>query len=320
MAKLSDMRSQVAVANISEARIGVVTVTYNSSLVLPEFLNSLDKQGYQNFVLVAVDNASTDDTIDQLSAWNSPKLILITNTENRGVAAANNQGIRAALATGCDHVLLINNDVVFGKDIVQQLLDGLQTHNCQMTTPIIYYNDEPDVIWCAGGVFEPWYGYRSMHTGDGQKDDGQFTRSKAVAYVPTCCLMIRREVFDRIGFMDERYFVYSDDTDFMYRAWLARLPIFFLPDAKLWHKVSSLTGGNQSDFTLYYGSRGRALFLAKHFGAILGVAWALAYSIGYPLRSLFGQDSWHQACVRVKGVLDGFRVGIRAMDVKDLQS
>jgi GT2 family glycosyltransferase len=314
MEELSCERTQGANREATTDKIGVVTVTYNSGAVLPDFLRSLENQSYQNFIVVAVDNASKDDTLNQLNSWKSPKLVSIANTENLGVAAGNNQGIRAALDAGCDHVLMLNNDVVFDPELFERLLDGLYAHDCQMTTPIIYYNDRPDVVWCAGGLFEARYGYRSMHIGDGEKDSGQFNEPKAVAYVPTCCVLIRRDVFDRVGLMDERYFVYSDDTDFMYRAWRAGLPLYLLPDAQLFHKVSSLTGGGQSDFTLYYSSRGRALFLAKHLGAFSGAIWAALYSVFYPLRSLFGKDSLRQAMVRVKGILDGYRVG--RMDYK----
>jgi GT2 family glycosyltransferase len=309
MVKSRDWSEETTPEHTLSGKVGVVTVTYNSGAVLQDFLRSLSQQSYQNFIVIAVDNASGDDTIEQLSSWNFSALTVIENSKNQGVAEGNNQGIRFALSAGCECVLLLNNDVVFGPETFQQLLDGLQAYGCQMTTPLIYYNDKPDVVWCAGGVFERIYGYRSMHIGDGEKDIGQFSQPRAVVYVPTCCVMIQRDVFDRIGLMDERYFVYSDDSDFMYRAMRAGLRLFLLPDAKLWHKVSSLTGGHETDFTRYYGSRGRALFLAKHLSAMSGAAWAFFYSVFYPLRSLVGKDSWYQAQLRVKGILEGYKVG-----------
>ncbi len=102
-----DLPSQISFEDSAPAKIGVVTVTYNSGAVLTDFFNSVDGQDYDNFIVIAVDNASTDDTLHQLRTWNSPKLVLIANAENAGVAAANNQGIRAALAAGCHQVLLV---------------------------------------------------------------------------------------------------------------------------------------------------------------------------------------------------------------------
>lgn len=310
----TSMPSRAASMDNMPSMIGVVTVTYNSALVMPDFIRSLESQLIRNFIVIAVDNASTDDTIAQLASWNFENLVLIKNDQNEGVAAANNRGIRLALAAGCDYVLLLNNDVVFPPELFQELLRGLDANHCQMTVPIIYYYDQPDVIWCAGGRFKPLLGYLSRHIGDGSCGDGQFVEPQKVNYVPTCCVMIRRAVFDRIGLMDERYFVYSDDVDFMYRALLERLSIFMLPKVKLWHKVSSLTGGNESDFALFYGARGRSLFLYKHLGIFFGSIWSFIYLSFYWIRPLLGQDTWHRSSVRRNGIRAGRMIGMKPFE------
>lgn len=271
-------------------RIGVVTVTYNSSQVLPEFLLSLESQTHHDFVLYAVDNASKDDTLIQLAQWSDPRKAVIPNIENLGVAAGNNQGIRSAIEDGCEYVLLLNNDVCFGSELFQQLLDGLRGHRCSMTTPLIYYHEPKDKIWCAGGYFQPRLGYRSLHYGENQIDVGQFSEVRAVTYAPTCCVLIRREVFSQIGLMDERYFVYSDDTDFMLRAMKAGLVLYYLPTAKLWHKVNSLTGAD-SPFSMRYGARNRAFFIAKHVGGKRAGVFHWLYSMYYLLRFVLRKDT-----------------------------
>lgn len=276
-------------AEFIPGKIGVVTVTYGSGEVLPDFFASLDKQVYRNFMLVAVDNQSQDSTLDQLRAYKGCELILIPNDKNLGVATGNNQGIRAAIQAGCEYVLLLNNDVVFGAELFQQLVDGLAEHNCQMTTPIMYYHDRANVIWAAGGYFQPLLGYRSLHYGDGDEDAGQHASAKPVAYTPTCCVLVQREVFARIGLMDERYFVYSDDTDFMLRAWKAGLKLWLLPQVKLWHKVSSLTGTG-SLFRTHYVYRNRAFYLTKHCWAVAIPFFTLAYRLHFALRRLLGKD------------------------------
>jgi hypothetical protein len=291
-------------------KVGVVTVTFCSGEVLPDFFRSLDLQTYRNFLLFSIDNASTDSSVEQLRAYRGCEHIVIANDTNLGVAAANNQGIRASIDAGCEYVLLINNDVVFEPNVFQQLINGMYLHNCQMTTPIIYYHDRADVVWYAGGLFEPSLGYRPRHLGDGIKDEGQFAQPTTVEYCPTCCIMIRSEVFHRIGLMDDRYFVYSDDVDFMYRARRASLLTYLIPEAKIWHKVSSLTGGNLSDFALYYGARGRTLFLCKHLGRFRGTLWTWLYLSFYWLRAVVGLDTWHRSEVRRKGTRIGRKVGL----------
>jgi hypothetical protein len=268
-------------------KIGVVTITYGSGEVLPDFFRSLDEQIYRNFVLIAIDNQSTDSTLEQLRGYTGCELLLIANDRNLGVAAGNNQGIRAAVAAGCEYVLLLNNDVCFGPHLFQQLVDGLAAYMCDMTTPLIYCHDPPDRIWCAGGYFQRWASLRIQHRGEGAVDRGQFDKAIPVTYAPTCCILFRREVFASVGLMDEAYFVYMDDVDFLYRAWKRKLVLYYLPKAKLWHKVSSLTGF-ESPFSVRYTTRNRAYFNAKHLrGRAYRIA-SLSYIGWYYLQRIRG--------------------------------
>ena len=288
-------------------KVGVVTITYGSGEVLPDFFASLDKQTYRNFVLIAVDNQSTDSTIDQLRAYNGCELILFANDQNVGVAAGNNQGIRAAIAAGCEHILFLNNDVAFGADLFQQLLDGLTEHNCEVTTPLIYHHDRPNVAWAAGGYFQPWLGYRCLMFNDGDREKVQSTNARLVQHAPTCCVLVRREVFERVGLMDERYFVYHDDTDWMLRAFRARQQMYCLPGATLLHKVSSLSGAG-SDFQIRFATRNRAFMIVKFFGRILSIPYTIAYRFLYLLRFLYRKDDYRMLKLKQASWSEGISI------------
>lgn len=251
-------------AGTQAARIGIVTVTYNSASVLPEFLESVAAQTWRNFVLYVTDNCSTDNTLAVVRNRTELPIVVIANEENLGVAEGNNQGIRAALANGCDCVLLLNNDTLFPPDLLEKLYDGLEQHGCEMVTAKMYYHDRPTRLWSAGGSFQPWLAYRARHAGLDEEDKGQFDQPRQVTYSPTCCLLMRRNVFDRVGFMDSRYFVYFDDVDFLYRCLKQNISFWYIPKAKLWHKVASLTGSDVSRFSLYYGARNKAYFIMKN--------------------------------------------------------
>ncbi len=271
-------------------RIGVVTVTYNSAEVLPDFLQSVAQQTLQEFILYVVDNDSKDQSVAMASSFGDPRIRVIANKENLGVAEGNNQGIRAALADGCDSVLLLNNDTTFGPKLFAELYEGLIEHNCSMATPKIFYHANPRVIWAAGGYFQAWAGYRTQHYGEKRPDGDRYSTSKAIAYAPTCCVLIHKSVFDRIGIMDPKYFVYTDDVDFMYRAMKAGLRMQYLPHSHVWHKVSSLTGGGTSLFTIRYCTRNRAYFLLKHQPKHVAEVWILIYKIYYGIRFLLHKD------------------------------
>lgn len=294
---------------ILEPRIGVVTVTFNSSHVLPDFLTCTFSQTHKNFLLFTVDNASTDDTLSLLHQCGDDRLRIIANSTNLGVAEGNNVGIRAALEEGCNLILLLNNDTEFPKDLFARLKQGLDKHRCDMTTPKMLYFDAPDVVWCAGGYFDEKRYYGAFHTGMDEKDTGQFNRAQQVTYVPTCCLMIRRSVFETVGFMDDRYFVYTDDVDFLYRCLIKGLTLWYLPDATLFHKVSSLTGGSESAFAIRYMTRNRVYFLRKHLPGYQVFLW-LVHFMAYtaPRRLLSGADSIRTWRLRCASVLEGLRM------------
>ncbi len=276
-------------APLDTGKIGIITVLFHSEPVLPEFFASIAAQTYDNIVVFAIDNASEDRSA-AMCREQGERYIVILNEENRGIAAANNQGITAALAAGCEYILLLNNDVLFGPELLSQLAEGVRTLSCEMTTPIMYFYDAPDVIWCAGGTFSRLLGERPRHYSEGRLDIGKLTQIQQVEFTPTCCVLIHRDVFARIGIMDEHYFIYWDDTDFMLRARQAGVRLWLLPHAKLWHKVAALTS-RQGDFALRYGTRNHAYFLRKHLPLPLAMAWWCIYCIAYAVVAPFSTRS-----------------------------
>ena len=258
-------------------QVGIVTVTYNSGQVIEPFLHSLLAQEYENFTLYLIDNASTDDTLNRVDQFRDPRIIVISNKQNVGVAAGNNQGISASLNDGFPFVLLINNDTEFPPSLVGDMLAAIETHECDMVVPKMYFFDDPNRIWCAGGAFNRLRGYSSRHFGEGELDVGQYDLARPVEYCPTCCTLIKSSVFQKIGMMDEKYFVYWDDSDFCYRAMNENLITFYVPSIKLWHKVSSLTDGVHSEFSLYYGSRNKVYFLLKNRPRVEASIHLIAY-------------------------------------------
>ena len=265
-------------------KIGLVTITYNSSDVLPSFLDCVWQQTHNNLVLYIVDNASQDATRSILKMEHDSRLKIINNSTNFGVAKANNQGIENAIADGCDQVLIINNDVEFETTLIEKLLQVQAEKSCSLVTPKMMYFDDPNHIWYAGSWFIKKKGYLPLHRGMKQLDEGQYDKIVEVEYAPTCCLLAKKEVFQDIGLMDEKYFVYFDDTDFSYRVWQDRRhKIFYSPNVKLYHKVGSLTNSFnkeskkifRGDFFIQQNTKNHIYFLKKIGGlfAYAFIAW-----------------------------------------------
>jgi GT2 family glycosyltransferase len=288
--------------------IGVVTVTYNSAHVLDGFLSSILAQSHHNFILYVIDNASLDDTLERLARYDDRRIILIANRENAGVAKGNNQGICAALEAGCESVLLINNDTEFGDDLFLRLCTGLRDHQCAMAVPKIMYFEETNHIWCAGGYFDRLKGYLGVHSGQDEVDRGQFDQVRRVEYSPTCCMLIRKEVFERIGLMDEQYFVYFDDADFCLRARNNGIALVYLPKAKLWHKVSSLTGGGESEFAIHQLARNHIYYIRKNFAFWKRLCYLPAYQLRLLYKVLFRIVDWRGFVIRQNAVFEGYKM------------
>ena len=253
-------------------KIGLVTITYNSAHVLRGFLDSVLNQTFQNFVVYIIDNNSEDETFNILKEYSDDRIVIIKNTENVGVAKANNQGIKLALNNNCSQVLIINNDIEFEEKLFQKMLNIQKENRCSLVVPKMMYYDNPDHIWYAGSNFIKRKGYLPIHIGIKEKDLGQFDGVSLVEYAPTCCLMVNKEVFKDIGFMDEKYFVYFDDTDFLYRVLKnGKHKLFYFSDVKFFHKVGSLTKSVEKDkkkeyrgdFFIKQNTRNHVYFLKK---------------------------------------------------------
>lgn len=288
-------------------RIGVVTVTFNSAEVLEDFLLSLRSQTYSEYRLYVVDNASTDDSVNYLSEYMAPDGVLLQNEQNVGFAAGTNQGIRRALLDGCQAILVINNDITFSPDLLARLADSLIRFNCAMAAPLMYYFKPQDLIWSAGGKLQRWLGFRSVHRGENETDHGQYAAPCRVTFAPLCCVLIRSSVFDQIGLLDERYFAYVEDVDFMYRCLQKNIALWYVPGARLWHKVSSLTGAG-SPFSLRFGARNRAYFIAKHLSRVPRLILNVLYPAYYLARFLIGLDSKDTCRIRLTAWAEGKRM------------
>lgn len=242
-----------------QLKVGIVLVNFNGEKFQNDCLRAIYQSTYQNYEVIVVDNGSHDESI-RLTREEFPEAIIIETGENCGVAKGNNIGIKKALEDRCEYVLLLNNDTEVAPDMLYEMLKSAD--NTTMVTCKMYYYSQSDVIWCAGGKFN-WRQATTSHFGENQRDAGQYDQSMVVDYSPTCCMLIHCSVFEKVGFMDEAYFMYYDDTDFVYRASKEGIRLWYQSSAKLWHKVSSSSGGSQSTINLYYGNRNRLYFIHK---------------------------------------------------------
>ena len=191
-------------------------------------------------------------------------LILIKNDKNYGFAEGNNIGIRYALQIlNSDYVLLLNNDTIVDKDFLGEMVDlGEVDENIGIVGPKIYYYDDPGTIWCIGGKID-WKLARGLHVGTNEVDRGQYNKTEEFDYVSGSAFLVKREVIDKVGLMDKKFFLYFEESDLALRAFQNGYKSVYAPEAKIWHKVSKSGGGLSKPIGLYYITRNRWLFMKK---------------------------------------------------------
>jgi GT2 family glycosyltransferase len=291
-------------------KIGLVTVLYKCDEVLPDFFKSVYAQDFTNYILYVVDNSANEATNTMLASCLAKFPIAtyqyINSGANVGVAAGNNIGIKAALGDGCTHVLLLNNDIEFEQQhVFSTLLSVCQRSNHALAVPLIYYYDTHK-IWMAGGYMDKWRAL-GVHSGYNKDDAPTYKKGKQITYAPTCFMLISKKVFEQIGVMDEKYFAYYDDTDFVYRATQAGFTMYYEPSVSLLHKVSSSTGGD-SGFYVYYASRNKIYFIRKNLKHIYKVASLLYFFLSRTI-FWFKYDSANRKKL-IQGIKDGFRLSL----------
>lgn len=248
-----------------EPKVFIVVLNWNRAADTIECVRSLRGLAYSNVEVLVVDNASVDGSVTALGAA-FPDLTVVRNAKNLGYSEGNNVGIRYALSRKADYVLLLNNDTVVDKDLLHELVRVATTFsNAGLVGPKIYDYREPTKVWFAGASID-WSSGDSPHLGLGEYDAGQFNRVTEVDRLTGCAMMVSREVFERVGLFDPRYFLYYEDVDLCVRAAKAGYKSYCVQTAKVWHKESSSTSANHgSDLHAYYHLRNRLLFLHTHF-------------------------------------------------------
>jgi GT2 family glycosyltransferase len=253
--------------DLSKPSVTFVVVNWNQYQLTLDCLASLRQQDYPNFSVILVDNGSHDGSTSIIREV-YPEITILENECNLGIAGANNVGIRQALQTDADYIFLLNNDTTVASDMLTYLVEVAESDpGIGMTGPTMLYFDQPSVIWCAGNRVNWYTGDTCRLYENVQIDTLKWTNYQEVDFITSCAVCIKRSAFEEVGLMDERYFIYYDETDWFFRAKQVGWRAVHVPWAKMWHKVSA-TMGESSPTTDYYMVRNNFLYLSKNLNGI----------------------------------------------------
>jgi len=232
-----------------------------------ESLKNIKKDNFK-LTIVVVDNASTDGSPSVISNF---KIIL--NKENLGFSGGHNVAIQYALENGADYVLILNNDTYVSPNFLTELVriaekdDGIG-----ILSPKIYFapgfeyhkaryskEEKGKVLWYAGGEID-WVNVIGRNRGVDEVDVGQYDKTEETEAATGCCMLIKKEVFAKIGNFDDKYFLYYEDADLTMGAKNKGFKIYYAPKSIIWHKNARSSGGSGSVLQDYYITRNRLLF------------------------------------------------------------
>lgn len=220
--------------------------------------------------ILIVDNDSGDGSGERLHE-RFPDLPYLQTGANLGFAGGNNAGIREAVRRGADYAWILNNDTVVAPEALSALV------RCAASDPRIglvgsriFYHSRPEILWFAGGRYDRRTG-RSFHDGEDQPDGPAYRTRRDVEYVTGCSMLFPLRLLDRVGLMDERFFLIGEELDWNRTIAEAGYRIVYEPESVLWHKVSASFASRPLS-SWYYNARNSLLFLSRHHPAWLPYA------------------------------------------------
>jgi hypothetical protein len=217
----------------------VIILNFNNQKDIIPCLESLIK-AYPKINIIVVDNGSTDRSLYLINLLNHPRLQIIKNKANWGFAKAVNIGLKLALKRGSQDVLLLNPDTL----PVGGFLEPLLANPAQIVGPVLKFKRKDNWVYDFGGKVNWWTG-RTSHI----EKRKNIKPSVRIDYLSGACLLIRRKVFEKIGLLDERYFLFFEDSNFCLRAQKAGFKIALEPKSMMIHHLSE---GKAKPFYYFY--------------------------------------------------------------------
>jgi len=242
--------------------VNIFVLNWNGKDLTMDCLSSLQKITYPDVNVVVIDNGSKDDSVKSIKNV-YPKISVIELPDNLGFAMGNNAGFQS-VAHKADYTIFLNNDTTVDPNFVDPLIAELESNfNTKQATPKVYYSDNPETIWFAGGKINLWIGL-IRHLGIRNTDSDVYSKKKKIDYATGCCICMRSKDFESIGQFDGSFPMYGEDVDLSLRFKEAGGDIVYIPESKVWHKVSASMGGQFSVGKWKKKYFGKMKLVAKH--------------------------------------------------------
>lgn len=219
-------------------KISVVIVNWNGKHFLSPCLDAVFSQSFEGLEVIVVDNGSIDGSVEFIKD-NYKDIVVVELSENIGFAGGNNRGFE--VATG-DYMLTLNNDTELKSGFFDELISSVNSSGdkVSMWAPKILSMEDRSTIDSAGGLLVSRTGI-AKGRGRNEIDSGQYDNSEPL--IPSACVALyKKDMLDKIGYFDEDFFAYCEDTDLGLRALRAGYRTAYVPKSVVYHHYSKTTG------------------------------------------------------------------------------
>ncbi len=270
------MSNETASAPMPESPpVAIVVVNYNSAAFIDDFCASLAAVEYANWRLIVVDSGSTDGSMATIEAA-FPDGTFVRCNENIGFAAGVNLPFDRGFIDQRESVLFLNNDTTLSPNFLRRMSDAADAQT--IVVPKILFADDHRRISTHAGGFD-WSLGLFRDTFHGQLDGAATnTRRDDLETASFCCALVPAQAFRDAGRLDERFFMYYEETDWLRRARAFGYHIRYEPSAVIYHRESGSSGGGwMTPFKQYYATRNRLYLVRKNTTSRIAYARFTAY-------------------------------------------
>jgi len=289
-----------------------IVINFNGWRNTTECLASLYRSDYPALRVLILDNASSDGSRDRIRDWAASELqgvaasgrpVVMALQSNLGFAGANNVGLRYLLTREPDaYAWLLNNDTIVAPDALRRMVALAQSDaNIGAVGATLLRHDDPERLETAGGgTFVEWHGMVQSIRSDAARAAPRPAPTR-LDFISGTCMLVPRRTVERVGLMDERYFLYAEDVDWGARIRESGLRLAYCAAAEVWHKGGGSTV-HQSAVHDYYCVKSSLLLVHKRRPQFLPLA--LAYSMGRCLVPKLVRGDWRRLGAVARGYVD----------------
>lgn len=222
-------------------KLALIILNYNGLPYVLDCLQSVFQTKTVNNLKVktiVVDNNSSDESVSFVKK-RFRQVKVIRNKENLGFSAGNNAAIKYVLKKEFDYILLLNPDTIVEKDFIKPLIKLIRSNSkIGIVSPVLRGKSGEKTIFALGAKFNSILG-RTGHLHLKKRPKNALIQE----LVSGCCMLIKRGVFEKAGLLDEKFFLYFEDSDFCLRVAKKEYKIYVEPKSLVVHKCSSSLGG-----------------------------------------------------------------------------